>query len=158
MMQSDEIKADKQRLAVKLETNKRGGGAITDQIRPLSETMSKEKIAAIRIKRLAKKRATIKDDDIDRDADHSYLDDATHSIVKRERCHKTRTSVLQSSTKVCYVHFMCTVAQSTGLSNVELSKVSLHQKCLDVPLYYNYLMLLLAIVIILILIDIYKYI
>ena len=30
--------------------------------------MSKEKIAAIRVKRLAKKRATIKDDDIDRTA------------------------------------------------------------------------------------------
>ena len=54
----------KQRLAVKLGANKKGG-AITDQIRPLSEKMSVEKIAAFKAKRLAKKRATIRDDDID---------------------------------------------------------------------------------------------
>ena len=55
-----------QRLVVKLEARKEGG-AITDQIRSLSDTMSVEKIAAIKAKRLAKKRQTIKtDDDIDR--------------------------------------------------------------------------------------------
>ncbi|XP_003385105.2 PREDICTED: parafibromin-like [Amphimedon queenslandica] len=99
-LESDEVKVDKQRLAVKLGANKKGG-AITDQIRPLSETMSVEKIAAIKAKRLAKKRATIRDDDID-DAtaqEHGYLDDATHSVIKRQRCHKTRASVLQSTNK-----------------------------------------------------------
>lgn len=45
----------------KLEARKEGG-AITDQIRSLSEAMSVEKIAAIKAKRLAKKRATIKTD------------------------------------------------------------------------------------------------
>lgn len=45
----------------KLEARKEAG-AITDQIRGL-EGMSIEKIAAIRAKRLAKKRATIKTDD-----------------------------------------------------------------------------------------------
>jgi len=51
-----------QRLVEKLEARKEGG-AITDQIRSLSEAMSVEKIAAIKAKRLAKKRATIKTDD-----------------------------------------------------------------------------------------------
>ena len=50
-----------QRLVEKLEARKEGG-AITDQIRSLSEAMSVEKIAAIKAKRLAKKRATIKTD------------------------------------------------------------------------------------------------
>ena len=57
---------------MKLGANKKGG-AITDQIRPLSETMSVEKIAAIKAKRLAKKRATIRDDDIDDAITQVYL-------------------------------------------------------------------------------------
>ena len=51
-----------ERLVRKLEATKEGG-AITDQIHSLSEAMSVEKIAAIKAKRLAKKRATIKTDD-----------------------------------------------------------------------------------------------
>lgn len=98
-LESEEMRADKQRLVVKLEARKEGG-AITDQIRSLSDTMSVEKIAAIKAKRLAKKRQTIKtDDDIDRVADHGFLDDATHSILKNERRHRTRATVIQSSTK-----------------------------------------------------------
>ena len=41
------------------------GGAITDQLRSLGDAMSIEQIAAIKAKRLAKKRGTIKTDDID---------------------------------------------------------------------------------------------
>lgn len=100
-LETDEIKADKQRLAKKLDANKKGG-AITDQIRSLSDTMSVEKIAAIKAKRLAKKRATIRDDDLDDTQETrggAYLDDSTHSIMKRERRHKTRSSILRANHK-----------------------------------------------------------
>ncbi len=44
-------------------------GAITDKIQPIGSTLSVEKIAAIKAKRLAKKRQTIKtDDDIEQTA------------------------------------------------------------------------------------------
>ena len=61
------VLSQKKRLAAKLGA-KKDGGTITDQIHSLSDAMSKEKIAAIKAKRLAKKRATIKtdDDDIER--------------------------------------------------------------------------------------------
>ena len=39
------------------------GGAITDQVHSLSDAISREKIAAFKAKRLAKKRATIKPGD-----------------------------------------------------------------------------------------------
>ena len=52
-----------QRLKEKME-RKDKGGAITDQIRSgLGDTLSIEQIAAIKAKRLAKKRGTIKADD-----------------------------------------------------------------------------------------------
>ena len=51
-----------QRLAKKLEA-KGKGGAITDQVHSLSDAISREKIAAFKAKRLAKKRATIKPGD-----------------------------------------------------------------------------------------------
>ena len=51
-----------QRIAKKLEA-KGKGGAITDQVHSLSDTISREKIAAFKAKRLAKKRATIKPGD-----------------------------------------------------------------------------------------------
>lgn len=41
------------------------GGAITDQIWSLGDAMSIEQIAAIKAKRLAKKRGTIKTDDLE---------------------------------------------------------------------------------------------
>lgn len=42
------------------QTGRAKGGAITDQIRSLGDAMSIEQIAAMRAKRLAKKRGTIK--------------------------------------------------------------------------------------------------
>ena len=50
------------RLAEKLGDRKNVGGTLTDQIRPI-RGMTVEKIAAIKAKRLAKKRATIKADE-----------------------------------------------------------------------------------------------
>lgn len=67
--------------------------------------MSVEKIAAIKAKRLAKKRTTIKgNDDISQEYDlRAILDfdvDITKDIISRERQWRTRTTILQSSGKV----------------------------------------------------------
>ena len=72
----------------------------------LSEAIPLDKIAAIKAKRLAKKRNTIKGDDnlggsvIEQ---RSFVDaevDVTRDIVSRERMSRTRTSILQSAGKV----------------------------------------------------------
>lgn len=67
--------------------------------------MSVEKIAAIKAKRLAKKRTTIKgNDDIGQEYDiKAILEfdvDITKDIISRERQWRTRTTILQSSGKV----------------------------------------------------------
>lgn len=68
--------------------------------------MSVEKIAAIKAKRLAKKRTTIKghDDDIGQEYEYKAileLDvDITKQIMARERQWRTRTTILQSTGKV----------------------------------------------------------
>lgn len=67
--------------------------------------MSGEKIAAIKAKRLAKKRTTIKgNDDITQDIELRemvYFDvDITKDIISRERQWRTRTTILQSTGKV----------------------------------------------------------
>lgn len=72
--------------------------------RSLSEAMSVEKIAAIKAKRLAKKRTTIKgNDDIGQEYDiRAILDldvDITKDIISRERQWRTRTTILQSNGK-----------------------------------------------------------
>ena len=59
---------EQQRLKEKMERKDKGGGAITDQIKSglgdtLRNTLSIEQIAAIKAKRFAKKRGTIKADD-----------------------------------------------------------------------------------------------
>lgn len=75
-------------------------------VRSLSEAMSVEKIAAIKAKIMAKKRSTIKtdlDDDITL-KQRSFVDaevDVTRDIVSRERVWRTRTTILQSTGKVC---------------------------------------------------------
>lgn len=98
------------------------GGAITDQVHSLSDAISREKIAAFKAKRLAKKRATIKPGDdlaggpVSRPyrcmlmrfylsflKDRMFINDATKDIMGKERVHHTRTSVLQSTGKV-YIH------------------------------------------------------
>lgn len=76
--------------------------------RSLSEAMSVEKIAAIKAKRLAKKRTTIKGhDDFGVGPElKQMLDfdvDITKEIIKRERQWRTRTTILQSTGKVCGV-------------------------------------------------------
>lgn len=73
--------------------------------RSLSEAMSVEKIAAIKAKRLAKKRTTIKgNDDIGQEYEYrAILDldvDITKQIMARERQWRTRTTILQSTGKV----------------------------------------------------------
>lgn len=70
--------------------------------------MSVEKIAAIKAKRLAKKRTTIKGhDDIGLGPDlRVMLDfdvDITKDIIKRERQWRTRTTILQSNGKVILI-------------------------------------------------------
>lgn len=68
--------------------------------------MSVETIAAIKAKRLAKKRTTIKSqDDIHMGSDlKAIMDldvDVTKDIISRERQWRTRTTILQSAGKVC---------------------------------------------------------
>ena len=74
----------------------------------LPQAISLEKISALRAKRLAKKRATIKgDDEIGGGMleQRSFIDaevDVTRDIVSRERQWRTRTTILQSQAKVSY--------------------------------------------------------
>uniref|UniRef100_A0A3B3THI6 Parafibromin n=1 Tax=Paramormyrops kingsleyae TaxID=1676925 RepID=A0A3B3THI6_9TELE len=98
----ERVRLDKERLAARLEGHKEGI-VQTDQIRSLSDTMSVEKIAAIKAKIMAKKRSTIKTDfDDDIAQQRSFVDaevDVTRDIVSRERVWRTRTTILQSSGK-----------------------------------------------------------
>lgn len=69
-----------------------------------------EKIAAIKAKRLAKKRTTIKgNDDIGQEYDiRAILDldvDITKDIISRERQWRTRTTILQSNGKVRFYKY-----------------------------------------------------
>lgn len=72
----------------------------------LPEAIPLDKIAAIKAKRLAKKRATIKADDelgAGMLEQRSFIDaevDVTRDIVSRERQWRTRTTALQSIGKV----------------------------------------------------------
>jgi parafibromin len=104
----EEVLKDKERLAAKLDAPKETS-VLPDQIKTssLSEAMSIEKIAAIKAKRLAKKRSMIKADDMDLGSgmteQRSFVDaevDVTRDIVSRERQWRTRTTILQSTGKV----------------------------------------------------------
>ena len=69
----------------------------------LSEAIPLDKIAAMKAKRLAKKRVTIKVDDELMLEQRSFIDaevDVTRDIVSRERQWRTRTTILQSGGKV----------------------------------------------------------
>ncbi len=72
----------------------------------MSEAIPLDKIAAIKAKRLAKKRATIKGDDqvgAETLEQRIFIDaevDVTRDIVSRERQWRTRTTILQSVGKV----------------------------------------------------------
>ncbi|XP_064649629.1 parafibromin-like isoform X2 [Lineus longissimus] len=104
----EEVLKDKERLAAKLDAPKETS-VLPDQIKSssLSEAMSIEKIAAIKAKRLAKKRSMIKADDVELGSgmveQRSFVDaevDVTRDIVSRERQWRTRTTILQSTGKV----------------------------------------------------------
>ncbi|KAL9988717.1 hypothetical protein ACROYT_G003195 [Oculina patagonica] len=103
-VETEQLRLDKKRLEARLEGHKEGT-VTTQEIRSLSDAMSVEKIAAIKAKRLAKKRTTIKvDDDLEAGVleQRFFVDaevDVTRDIVSRERPLRTRTSVLQSSGK-----------------------------------------------------------
>ncbi|GLV44035.1 hyrax [Carabus blaptoides fortunei] len=94
----------KEQLAARLDAPKEASVTV-DNIKSLSEAMSVEKIAAIKAKRLAKKRTTIKgNDDMNQEYDlRAILDfdvDITKDIISRERQWRTRTTILQSSGKI----------------------------------------------------------
>ncbi|XP_013777733.1 parafibromin-like [Limulus polyphemus] len=100
-----QVQRAKEQLAARLDAPKESS-VTTEQIRSrLVEAMSVERIAAIKAKRLAKKRATIKgDDDIglgipDIQGILEYDVDVTKDIISRERQWRTRTTILQSAGK-----------------------------------------------------------
>lgn len=99
-----QVQRVKEQLAARLDAPKDASVSI-DNIKSLSEAMSVEKIAAIKAKRLAKKRTTIKGtDDPGFGSDlRSMLDfdvDVTKDILSRERQWRTRTTILQSTGKI----------------------------------------------------------
>lgn len=98
----------KEQLAARLDVNKKEASVQIDNIKSLSETMSVEKIAAIKAKRLANKRVTIKRNDHDEAGVgdlRGMLDfdvDSTKDIISRERQWRMRTTILQSTGKTFY--------------------------------------------------------
>lgn len=93
----------REKLAARLDAPKEASVTV-DNIKSLSEAMSVEKIAAIKAKRLAKKRTTIKGNDAnEQEYDfRAILDldvDITKDIISRERQWRTRTTILQSTGK-----------------------------------------------------------
>lgn len=103
-----QVQKAKEQLAARLDVNKKEASVNIDNIKSLSETMSVEKIAAIKAKRLANKRGTIKRNDHDEAGVNDLrgmLDfdvDSTKDIISRERQWRTRTTVLQSTGKTFY--------------------------------------------------------
>lgn len=104
--EDQQVQKVKEQLAARLDVNKKEVSVNIDNIKSLSETMSVEKIAAIKAKRLANKRTTIKRNDND-DAMgtdlRAILDfdvDSTKDIISRERQWRTRTTILQSTGKI----------------------------------------------------------
>lgn len=101
-----QVQKVKEQLAARLDVNKKEASVNIDNIKSLSDAMSVEKIAAIKAKRLANKRITIKrndnDDTMGTDL-RAILDfdvDSTKDIISRERQWRTRTTILQSSGKI----------------------------------------------------------
>lgn len=101
-LEETQMQRAKEQFSARLDAPKEAP-VVTEQIRSLSEAMSVEKIAAIKAKRLAKKRATIKGDDdlglADMQGILEYDVDVTRDIVSRERQWRTRSTVLQSAAK-----------------------------------------------------------
>lgn len=105
----ERLRLDKQRWAARLQGPKERI-VRPDVLRPLSETMSVEKIAAIKVKIMAKKRSTIKTDlggPLAAVKGRSFVDaeaDVTRDIVSRERAGRTRNTILQSTGKTFADH------------------------------------------------------
>lgn len=103
-----QVQKVKEQLAARLDVNKKEASVNIDNIKSLSETMSVEKIAAIKAKRLANKRVTIKRNDHDEAGVgdlRGMLDfdvDSTKDIISRERQWRTRATILQSTGKTFY--------------------------------------------------------
>lgn len=104
--ENTQVQKVREQLAARLDVNKKEASVNIDNIKSLSEAMSVEKIAAIKAKRLANKRTTIKrndnDDTIGTDlrAILDYDVDSTKDIISRERQWRTRTTILQSTGKM----------------------------------------------------------
>uniref|UniRef100_A0A1A9W750 Parafibromin n=1 Tax=Glossina brevipalpis TaxID=37001 RepID=A0A1A9W750_9MUSC len=101
-----QVQKVREQLAARWDVNKKETTVKIDDIKSLSEIMSVEKIAAIKAKRLANKRTTIKltdtEDAMATDL-RAILDfdvDSTKDIISRERIWRTRTNILQSSDKL----------------------------------------------------------
>ncbi|XP_015921054.1 parafibromin [Parasteatoda tepidariorum] len=103
-LEEGEVQRAKDQLAARLASPKEAS-VTTEHIRSLSDAMSVEMIAAIKAKRLAKKRSTI---NIDDEVPANYTDiqrildydvDVTRDIISRERQWRTRTTILQSTGK-----------------------------------------------------------
>lgn len=100
-----QVQKVKEQLAARLDVNKKEASVNIDNIKSISETLSVEKIAAIKAKRLANKRGTIKQTDKDDTGVGDLrvmLDfdvDSTKDILKRERQWRTRSTILQSNGK-----------------------------------------------------------
>ncbi|XP_022218858.2 parafibromin [Drosophila obscura] len=101
-----QVQKVREQLAARWDVSQKETAVNMDNIKSLSETMSVEKIAAIKAKRLANKRTTIKRTDNDEAmgtdlrAILDYDVDSTKDIISRERQWRTRTSILQSTGKV----------------------------------------------------------
>lgn len=92
------------KLTAKLEAPKEESLSL-ENIKPLSEVMTVDKIAAIKAKRLAKKRSSIKENcEIGIESDLRVILDMdvcdTKNIVSRERQWRTRTTILQTRKRV----------------------------------------------------------
>jgi parafibromin len=101
-----QVQKVKEQLAARLDVNKKESSVNIDNIKSLSETMSVEKIAAIKAKRLANKRVTIKRNDNEESGDLrgilEYDFDSTNNILSRERQWRTRATILQSTGKMFF--------------------------------------------------------
>ncbi|XP_037944568.1 parafibromin [Teleopsis dalmanni] len=101
-----QVQKVREQLAARWDVNKKETTVNIDNIKSLSETMSVEKIAAIKAKRLANKRTTIKrtdNEDVMATEMRAILDfdvDSTKDIISKERQWRTRTTILQSSGKL----------------------------------------------------------
>lgn len=108
---SQKLLRGRQRLVERLEGKGSDRAVTTEQIKSLSETISVEKIAAIKAKIIARKRKTIRKVDegdeefgIPSQEESNLMDsaisfDLTSEIVSRERKLRTRATVLQSAAK-----------------------------------------------------------